>query len=337
MGRSGTGIHKEDIGGSGSEKVLEGERTADLLIERHPGVLKKFLGTFSDVVILILDEEGRIHGCNRGFVRLLDLDSDPTGGRIGDFLLPESLEALTVSRGDAGEKVRLNFQSPSGIHSITFRIFNEGGERILFGEKIMPTNTDLILKITELNNEMAGMTRDLHRKNRELEKANVFITNMMNTDYLTGVANRRFCMEALNRAISAARRHEMVLAIVMADLDHFKRVNDNYGHDTGDEVLKCFANVLRSCSRLEDVVARFGGEEFVIVQPHNDRIGSAAYAERVRHIFQEMCFEKIPDHLTASFGVAQFEKGDTSDSLIKKADDALYRAKSQGRNRVVTA
>ena len=122
----------------------------------------------------------------------------------------------------------------------------------------------------------------------------------------------------------------------MADLDHFKEVNDRYGHLAGDEVLKRCAAAHAKLARASDLCGRFGGEEFLLVAPETDLEGAMALAERVRHSLREMSADGI--RVTASFGVTVLAESDQSlDELLKRADDALYRAKSGGRDRVVAA
>jgi diguanylate cyclase (GGDEF)-like protein len=155
------------------------------------------------------------------------------------------------------------------------------------------------------------------------------------TDELTKLYNRRYFNERLAEAMSAARRHDYPLSLIMIDLDHFKVVNDNYGHSAGDQVLKAFADLLRDMIRAEDVAARWGGEEFIIILPHTLCEAAAALAERIRDAFENISRSTTPIALSASFGVVQLRIGEDEDSLIRRADDALYCAKHEGRNRVV--
>lgn len=136
--------------------------------------------------------------------------------------------------------------------------------------------------------------------------------------------------------MSASIRHNYPLSMIMVDLDHFKVVNDTFGHGVGDKVLKGFADLLREVIRVEDVAARWGGEEFIVILPHTARDAAAALAERIRVAFEKHSGCVTPILLSASFGVVERHEGDNSDTLIRRADDALYRAKHEGRNRVVT-
>ena len=159
-------------------------------------------------------------------------------------------------------------------------------------------------------------------------------------DGLTGVANRRRCAEALSAEIARAARHGSPLALVLADLDDFKAVNDAHGHAAGDLVLREFADVLRSTLRESDLAGRWGGEEFLLLLPGTDAAGAAQLADRVRIAFTERPMLG-PDGaalaVTCSFGVAQHRPGEDEEELFAAADRALYRAKRQGKNRVETS
>ena len=176
---------------------------------------------------------------------------------------------------------------------------------------------------------------DLHRqveaKNRQLEELAL-------TDSLTGLHNRRAIDLWVSSQLSAAARHDFSIWVAMADLDHFKRVNDTYGHDAGDTVLKYFAEILKANTRKANVCGRLGGEEFLMILTHGDKEQVSIAIERVRNAFETGKF-KFGDHMiraTASFGVAGFRgpKPPEFNTLLARADAALYSAKHQGRNRV---
>jgi diguanylate cyclase (GGDEF)-like protein len=161
------------------------------------------------------------------------------------------------------------------------------------------------------------------------------IVALMFTDPLTGIANRRIFLESLGGAISFAQRHQAPLSIIMADLDHFKSVNDTFGHDAGDQVLQAFAILMVEDSRQEDLVARFGGEEFIMMLPGTDAEEATVIGERLRRHWEEMIFPDAHIKVTASFGVSGYQPGDTVASFIERADQALYEAKRLGRNQVI--
>jgi diguanylate cyclase (GGDEF)-like protein len=159
--------------------------------------------------------------------------------------------------------------------------------------------------------------------------------DMAVTDSLTGLYVRRYFMVKLQEELHRAQRYNNILAIVMADLDRFKHINDTYGHDTGDRVLNTIGKFLLQNVRDVDVVARYGGEEFVIMIPEAANDAAHILSERLRKNLAEMKFENLPP-ITVSLGIAIFPRdGMDAEDLIRKADAAMYAAKRAGRNRVV--
>ena len=169
----------------------------------------------------------------------------------------------------------------------------------------------------------------------ENAKLHHLVQRQATTDDLTGLVNRRRFIEALDSEIVRASTFRSPLSVVLGDLDHFKLVNDRFGHQTGDEVLRQFAELVREHLRDVDVPGRIGGEEFAFLLPETDAVGAVAVAERVRRSLRSL--RPTPERgasVTASFGVAELTSGETGDELLRRADVALYRAKSEGRNRV---
>jgi two-component system cell cycle response regulator len=155
------------------------------------------------------------------------------------------------------------------------------------------------------------------------------------TDSLTGIANRREFSAILAREITRAKRYGTPLSLVMYDIDFFKRVNDSFGHDVGDAVLQALTKLVKANIRANDVMARWGGEEFMLLMPQTDIRAAGNAAEKLRLAIAKHRFEQA-DKLTVSFGVATLEPQDDPNALLKRLDDALYRAKALGRNRVET-
>jgi diguanylate cyclase (GGDEF)-like protein len=159
-------------------------------------------------------------------------------------------------------------------------------------------------------------------------------------DSLTGLANRRLCEAALEKEMARAQRFSEPLALILADLDDFKTVNDVYGHPAGDEVLREFARTLQDCIREIDLAGRWGGEEFVVILPGTDLAGGAKLAERIRaELATRVALSPAGERLTttASLGVADYHGDGTPADLLGAADAALYAAKRAGKNRVVAA
>jgi len=163
------------------------------------------------------------------------------------------------------------------------------------------------------------------------------IYRLTTVDGLTQIYNKRYFLETLEREISRAQRYHRDLSLIMFDIDHFKKVNDTFGHLAGDAVLKQLASVLKSRIRREDIMARYGGEEFAVILPEIGSVNAMTFAEKVRRIVEKTTF-KFEDHqipVTVSIGVAAVGPGiQTPLEFIKLADDKLYQAKIEGRNRV---
>ncbi|WP_339491081.1 diguanylate cyclase [Pseudomonas rhizophila] len=187
-------------------------------------------------------------------------------------------------------------------------------------------------RLKSLAERVALMEQDAQvvRDNLEEQRQKALI------DPLTGLPNRAAWSERLEQEVAQWQRHGNSLLLAMLDLDHFKRINDNYGHLAGDRVLKIIASVLRRRLRGSDFIARFGGEEFVLLVPDTPLAAGARLAESLRAAI-EACpfhFKGEPVTITVSVGMTAFKSGEHSDSVLKRADQALYRAKNAGRNRV---
>ncbi|MBI5518176.1 MAG: GGDEF domain-containing protein [Deltaproteobacteria bacterium] len=163
------------------------------------------------------------------------------------------------------------------------------------------------------------------------------IHRLVTTDGLTNIGNRRAFDDALSRDLSRARRYDRPLSLLMVDIDHFKKVNDRYGHLAGDAVLRQLAVLLKNNLRRDDMVARYGGEEFGVILPEIDRAGAVVTADKLRRLvaIQQFQYDGVDIPLTVSVGVATRGPRDTdAQELVRRADELLYDAKTQGRNKV---
>jgi len=156
---------------------------------------------------------------------------------------------------------------------------------------------------------------------------------MAETDSLTNIYNRRKFSRLLDQEIQRVERYDRSLSIALLDIDHFKRVNDTYGHDTGDYVLRRITELIRENIRVTDILARYGGEEFVIILPETDVRGTSKQIERMRKTIEKTSFDGVGS-LTISAGITAYMGEDSCKSMITRADKALYLAKEEGRNRV---
>jgi len=188
-----------------------------------------------------------------------------------------------------------------------------------------------------LRNNLVDTAFTIGRLLSELEEKNRELQELAYYDPLTGLPNRRFFFEHASLIFEEVKRYEKPLSLLVMDIDHFKKINDTYGHDVGDLVLKTFADILRGIVRKSDICARLGGEEFAVLLPNTDLEGARVLAERIRATVAKNPVEhgSIVIAFTVSIGVSQYRKGMQGiDELIKEADIALYRAKEGGRNRV---
>jgi len=162
------------------------------------------------------------------------------------------------------------------------------------------------------------------------------IYRMAIMDGLTGIHNKRYLVEQLDRELSRATRHERPLTLVICDIDHFKRVNDEFGHLAGDHVLKEVAQLAKSRLRPDDVIARYGGEEIAVILPETDLRGGIRIADELRKMIatETFVFEEEDIDITISCGVAQLDPTWRSYDFVRAADEQLYEAKRAGRNRV---
>lgn len=165
------------------------------------------------------------------------------------------------------------------------------------------------------------------------------LNNLANNDALTGLPNRRTFNDKLERLLLFTKRSETPLSIVFFDVDNFKEINDSRGHDVGDDVLKCLSGLLNTTVRSSDFVARWGGEEFIIMLTGADIDNASQFAEKLRaNIENSAALQALVDFsVTASFGVTSIDDDDNIDEVFKRVDRALYKAKSDGKNRVVKA
>lgn len=182
--------------------------------------------------------------------------------------------------------------------------------------------------------ERAGQA--LRESNAELERLKSELEHLVVADPLTGTYNRRKFHEVLDRAVSNATRHDHRFALLMIDVDHFKSINDTYGHQVGDEVLRNVCERIRGAVRSADQLFRVGGEEFCLLANVAGGEDIGPLAEKLRKVVADRPFAVV-GNVTVSVGIANFMEGDTQESIYARADDAMYEAKRKGRNCVVSS
>ncbi|ADL12407.1 GGDEF domain-containing protein [Acetohalobium arabaticum] len=249
----------------------------------------------------------------------------------------EDLESTFLLKEGSYKEIHLKFCNSlleKDNYIFVSYIFKLDNNYCLIGERKNVEDKEALEKISLLNNELANKTRKLTKKNKKLQQAKDEIEKLSKTDELTGLANRRHFMNYLQKIFSQAQRYSQSLSLVMIDLDKFKNINDTYGHDAGDKVLSALGDLLNNETRNEDLAARIGGEEFIVILTQTDLNDARNYAERIRKKISKLNIESIPVKITASLGVATMKNNDDYESIFNRADEALYKAKNSGRDKV---
>jgi len=290
------GYRREDLLGRTLEPLLP-----ESLHAHHTGWMQGFM----------LDPSARAMGANRD---LMAKKSDGTQ-------FPVEI-ALNPIRTDASLYVAVTVVDLSARKALERRVLADQAEL----ERLVRQRT------AELERSISEQRAIVHR----LEATQTSLERLTREDPLTGLANRRDFDAQLARAHDRATRRNQPLTVAMLDLDHFKRVNDRFGHLIGDEVLRQVAGILRRQCRSADLPARYGGEEFVIALPDSTLAEAALLCERIRASVQAQDWASIQPGLsmTISIGAAMRQAGETAQALVERADRCLYRAKRAGRNQV---
>ena len=207
------------------------------------------------------------------------------------------------------------------------------------GNELYPHFLQLLKEYKHLLYSFNRVTRVSDGYQKSLMETNEYLNRAARKDALTGISNRRNMLDLLSEEVKRANRYDHPVSTILIDIDHFKKVNDTYGHGVGDKVLVEVARTLGGGLRDTDTVARWGGEEFLISLPHTGIEDAVKVADKLRLAVSGDSVvegeERI--HITISAGVAEYEVGTTVENLISLADRALYEAKEQGRNRVCRA
>ncbi len=245
-----------------------------------------------------------------------------------DTQIREQVDGLQSSVQDAADLESLKHVLESHLEGLLGTMDQHQQQRDQREQEVAARLQGLAERVANMEQEAQG-----YREHLEVQRQKALI------DPLTGLPNRAAWSERLEHEVNAWHQRGNSLSLAMLDLDHFKRINDGYGHLAGDKVLKIIANVLRKHLRSTDFIARFGGEEFVLLMPESALDDALALGETLRAAI-EACpfhFKGEPVTITVSMGMAQFQPGERSELALKRADEALYRAKAAGRNQVQAA
>lgn len=227
-----------------------------------------------------------------------------------------------------------------GLQSSLINVFCQKMETgwTFLGISVPENDCKILQQMTQVENELINLNRTHQKTIFELEQLRDKLKAMATTDDLTGAFNRRYFFQQAEQLLIATARYQKCFSIIFFDLDHFKAVNDTYGHPAGDQVLRQVAATVKAILRAPDIFARYGGEEFSILAPETNSSESVQLAERIR---QEVAQHDIDVgngtsiKVTISIGVAEYQTDDTVSSIIARADQGVYRAKDLGRNCVV--
>nr|WP_244270888.1 sensor domain-containing diguanylate cyclase [Thioalkalivibrio sp. ALJ1] len=244
------------------------------------------------------------------------------------------LEAVHPDDRPRVEAVFLSADFGDGTADETFRIRRPDGEERWVRVRRYPI-TDADGQVTRVAGTAVDIT-ELKATQQALERNQAELERQAFYDRLTGVANRRYFESLLDREVQRAERYGQVFSLVMFDLDHFKDVNDTYGHAIGDAVLQDVTRVAGERLRSSDVLGRWGGEEFMVLLPGDGAETGARVAEAIRARVAGHAFPRVGE-VTVSLGVAEFYAEEPRSELLRRLDEAMYRAKREGRNRVAVA
>ena len=257
--------------------------------------------------------------------KLKDLD------QIAERLSIKILKILEQTDGSSRE-----------IRNITIELQNwrkGDGDFETIKEKLLTIATSIDKELGHFSEEMRkedDEIRKLRQKVQFLESKLKELSKEVKTDFLTKIANKKAVLEELKKQESAYKRYGTIYSVAFFDIDHFKNINDTYGHDAGDVILKSMGLLFRRYARDVDLIGRFGGEEFVAILPNTDKNGAYRFAEKLRQIIQntKFIYKKTRIHVTVSGGVASRSETSSAEETIKLADKRLYLAKRSGRNKI---
>ena len=289
------------------------------------------------VVAPLVAPDGRLLDANAGFLRLLGAGAS-VGAPVAAFFRNPTFSPLhTRAAAAASPPMPLQVGSGTAVGwTLHGSITRSGQDVLLVAEHDVLSLERLAEEALRLNEQLAEAQRTLHRQNRQLQSSEQSFRELSGTDVLTGLANRRRLDEQLEHHLDRHRRYADPLSVIAVDIDNFKQVNDTYGHAAGDEVIRRVGLALAAGARECDLVARIGGEEFVVMLPSTSLEAAFTAAERLVHSLRDMIVAPLEEAVTVSCGVSTCTGGDTPELLLHRADAALYVAKRGGRDRAVS-
>ena len=312
---------------------------ADEQVLRFSGLLALLMPQTSSVGVGIKALDGRYRLTNKAAASMFGQGAEKIAGMTDKELFAPDVAAqlhcsdkrITEGAAAAREEVECLINGlPMRCLWLKFPLLGPDGKLLSIGAMIFDISNQAALA------EMRQSLERLHQTNQQLQETLVDLERLAGTDKLTGAWNRRRLEEVVINEMDRLRRYDHPLSLLIIDIDFFKRVNDQYGHPVGDQVLVDFAAMVQSSLRISDTLTRWGGEEFVVLCPNTTLSTAAMLGERLREKIAKADFPLVKS-IAVSIGVAECGSGETWDDWLKRADAALYRAKSGGRNQVQIA
>jgi len=306
---------------------------------RASGLLSLLMPQAAGVGIGVKGLDGRYQLANKAMEALTGRRAEEIAGLTDFDLFPAEIAAeiaacdRQIADGAPAARLELDL-SPGGLPLrclwLTFPVLGMDGAVLSIGTVMIDVSRQ------EAVSELRQSLHRLQQTNQELQKTLVELDRLASTDKLTGAWNRRRLADAVANEMERLRRYDHPLSLLMIDIDFFKKINDQHGHGTGDQVLERLAAVLQGNLRATDSLTRWGGEEFIVLCPNTTLSTVAMLAERLRQRIAGASFPAVGS-ITASVGVAECLAGEDWDHWLRRADSALYRAKACGRNQVQIA
>ena len=300
-----------------------------------PELIKFYMNNICAVPILILDEDDNITFSNYAFHKTF-VNIDDVRGKNAYKLLNISVTEQREVNGKnhhlfKGKDFKCKYTLVDG-HTIYLSgsIYSNDTQSILSIRLYKDYECDIIERLTKINLEMSTMTKDLSIKNKEITEATSEIIQLLDTDYMTNIGNRRYFYNHLEEAVSRCNRYKKYdIAIIMMDINDFKSINDTYGHDVGDVALMSFVQAIETSIRKEDIFSRIGGDEFAILFQHKNRKNIKLFMGKLKQAISKAKVGNTDLVLSASMGYAIYSNKDNLYSLIKRADQYLYDDKDK--------
>ncbi len=305
--------------------------------EQRGEIFRHYVMESKRLVVVEVDANNEIVEANLAFrARIIGFET-VQGQPLSRFLTrSDQYQRLEVDvERDSQIAIESIFTALLGGERYLFYAYPLQDRRLLIGEQLHIQDHDMLNRMGNVTLDMSRLVKKLRKTNHELAHANELNQTLARTDGLTQVANRRYFMERLHAAVALAQRYRQPLCLIMLDLDFFKRINDQFGHEGGDKVLIGFAQLLLAQIRPGDFPGRLGGEEFGLYLPNTALPAALTVAERLR--YSTLTLEPLPYQcpLSVSIGVASLAADEDVTQFMRRADVCLYRAKSLGRNQVI--